>query len=77
MSEFRAAKSVFNLGTSFKKEIIKSYYLRLGKLYSELLEINNSNERKVIKKELIKVFFQKGVNLKDSVRFVDYLFIKK
>ena len=77
MSEFNAAKSVFNLGISFKKEIIKSYFLRLGKLYFELLEMkNNYKERKEIKKELIKIFFQKRVNFKDSVRFVNYLFIK-
>lgn len=75
MSEFYAAKSVFQLGESFKNEIIDSYFLRLGKLHIELAKLQSADfEKSEVKRELIKVYFQKSFNLKDIFRLINYIF---
>lgn len=76
MSEFSAAKSVFKLGESFKNEIIQSYFLRLGKLHMELAKLKTVDlEKREVKRELIKVYCQKPLNLKDTLRLINFIYI--
>lgn len=73
MSQFNATKSIFYLSETFKKEIIQTYFLRLYKFYRELSQLKKVNvvEKMEIKKELLKVFYEKPLNFKDTIRIIN------